>query len=111
MKVFVPAFAALALSAASVSAFALNSGDRYGEPADGSYTADRTIVVTPGTKYINVRHGEVVNLKIGSQEISWNFDGVAQPFELNKIAPEGSLDHRVMVYVETEMQRDGGFGD
>ena len=111
MKVFAPAFAALALSAASLSAFALTTGDLYGEPAAGDYTADRTIVVTPDTKFINVNHGEIVKLKIGSQEVNWNFDGVAQPFELSKIAPEGALDHKVQVYVETEMQRDGGFGD
>jgi hypothetical protein len=111
VKLFAPAFAALTLSAASVSAFALTPGDRYGEPAAGDYVATRTIVVTPQTKYINVNHGEIVNLKIGSQEIAWNFDGLAQPFDLSKIAPEGSLDHKVQVYVETEMQRDGGFGD
>jgi hypothetical protein len=53
-----------------------------------------------------------VNLNIGGKEIAWNFDGVAaQPFDLGKIAPEGSLDHKVQVYVETEQQRDGGFGD
>jgi len=111
VKLLAPAFAALTLSAASVSAFALTTGDLYGEPAAGA-VASRTIVVTPQTKYINVAHGEVVNLKIGSQEVAWNFDGVAaRSFDLAKIAPEGSLDHKVQVYVENEMQRDGGFGD
>jgi len=111
VKFFAPAFAAVTLSAASLSAFALTPGDLYGEPAAGDYTANRTIVVTPQTKYINVNHGEVVNLKIGDKEMAWNFDGLARPFELSKIAPEGSLDHKVQVFVETEMQRDGGFGD
>jgi len=110
MKPFASAFAALALSAASLSANALTTGDLYGEPASGEYVS-RTIVVTPQTKYINVAHGEIVNLKVGSREITWNFDGLAQPFELSKIVPEGTLDHKVQVYVETEQQRDGGFGD
>ncbi|HUL92545.1 MAG TPA: CzcE family metal-binding protein [Burkholderiales bacterium] len=109
MKVLAPAFAALALSAASLSANALTTGDRYGEPANASY-AERTIVVTPQTKFINVTHGEVVKVKAGSQEFAWNFDGLAQPFELNKIAPEGALDHSVRVYVGASAQ-DGGFGD
>ena len=109
VKFFAPAFAALTLSAASVSAFALTPGDMYGEAASGDYTANRTIVVTPQTRYINVAHGEIVNLKVGDKEIAWNFDGLAQPFELSKIAPD--VDHKVMVYVETEQQRDGGFGD
>jgi len=45
-------------------------------------------VVTPQTKYINVAHGEIVNLKVGSKEIAWNFDGLARPFDLSKIVPE-----------------------
>jgi hypothetical protein len=110
VKLFAPAFAVVTLSAASLSAFALTPGDIYGEPAAGE-NVSRTIVVTPQTRYINVAHGEVVNLKIGDKEMAWNFDGLAQPFDLSKIAPEGTLDHKVQVYVETEMQRDGGFGD
>jgi hypothetical protein len=110
VKLFAPAFAALTLSAASVSAFALTPGDLYGEAASGDYSAERTIVVTPQTKYINVAHGEIVNLKVGDKEIAWNFDGLAgRPFELSMIAPD--VDHKVTVYVETEQQRDGGFGD
>lgn len=109
MKLFAPAFAALTLSAASLSANALTSGDLYGEPANPSY-AERTIVVTPQTRSINVTHGEVVKLKVGSQEFAWDFDGLARPFELSKIAPEGALDHTVRVYIATSAQ-DGGFGD
>jgi heavy-metal resistance protein CzcE len=110
VKFFAPAFAALTLSAASLSANALTTGDLYGEPAPGGYAADRTIVVTPQTKFINVTRGEVVKLKVGSSEFAWEFNGLAQPFELNKIAPEGALNHKVEVYVGTSIQ-DGGFGD
>src|SRR5215831_20731698 len=100
VKVLIPAVAALTLSAAS-SAFALTTGDMYGEPAAADAAYDRTIVVTPQTKYINVTHGEVVNLKVGDKEIAWNFDGVAgQPFELSKIVPEAGQN--VRVYVQTE---------
>src|SRR5215472_12727485 len=110
VKVLFPAVAALTLSAASISAFALTPGDMYGEPAAADAAYDRTIVVTPQTKYINVTHGEIVNLKVGGKDIAWNFDGVAgQPFDLSKIAPEAGQN--VRVYVQTEMQRDGGFGD
>ncbi len=109
MKLVTPAVAALALSAASLSANALTSGDLYGEPAS-QYTPERTIVVTPQTKFVNVARGEVVKVKIGSQEFNWEFDGVAKPFDLSKIAPEGALDHSVQVFVGTTIQ-DGGFGD
>jgi hypothetical protein len=100
VKLFASAFAALALSAASLSANALTAGDLYGEPAAGDYVPERTIVVTPTTKFINVTHGEVVKLKVGSNEFAWRFDGLSdRSFELNKIVPEGTLDHVVRVYV------------
>ena len=110
MKFLFPAVAALTLSAASISAFALTTGDMYGEPAAANATPERTIVVTPQTKYINVTHGEIVNLNVGGKDVAWNFDGVSgQPFDLAKIAPEA--DHKVRVYVETNQPRDGGFGE
>jgi heavy-metal resistance protein CzcE len=109
VKLFVPAVAALTLSAASLSANALTAGDLYGEPANPSY-AERTIMVSPQTRFINVTRGEIVKLKVGSQEFAWDFDGLAQPFELSKIAPQGALDHSVRVYVGVSAQ-DGGFGD
>lgn len=109
MKLFASAAAAVTLSAASLSASALTSGDLYGEGASPSLAA-RTIVVTPDTRFINVTRGEVVKLKVGSREFAWDFDGLARPFELNSIAPEGALDHDVRVYVAAGMT-DGGFGD
>ena len=110
VKLFAPVFVALTLSAASLSANALTAGDLYGEPATGAYAPDRTIVVTPQTKFINVTRGEIVKVKVGSREFTWDFDGIARPFELSKIAPEGALDHNVRVYVATSLN-DGGIGD
>ncbi len=36
----------------------------------------------------------------GDKEFAWAFDGLLQPFELAKIAPQGALDHRVRVNIE-----------
>src|SRR5713101_7134133 len=99
MKLFASTIAALTLSAMSLSAAALTFGDLYGEPAQAS-AADRTIVVAPGTKFVNVKHGEIVKIVAGGKEFAWAFDGVPQPFELAKIAPQGAIDHSVRVYIE-----------
>jgi len=99
VKLFFPTLAALTLSAASLSAAALTFGDLYGEPAKAS-AAERTIVVAPGTKFVNVKHGEVVKIVAGDKEFAWAFDGLLHPFELAKIAPQGALDHRVRVNIE-----------
>jgi hypothetical protein len=99
VKPFVSTIAALTLSAASFSAAALTFGDLYGESAQAS-AAERTIVITPGTKRVNVNHLEVVKFVVGSQEFVWDFDGLLQSFDLNKIAASGAIDHNVRVYID-----------
>jgi Heavy-metal resistance protein CzcE len=103
------AVAVLALSAASLSAFALTNPDRYGEAASPA-AADRTIVVDANTRSVNVNHGEVVKFVANGQEFTWEFDGVPQSFDLKQIAPQGAVDHDVSVYMATTID-DSGFGD
>jgi membrane protease subunit (stomatin/prohibitin family) len=108
MKTF-KAVAVLALSAASLSAFALTNADRYGEVASPA-VADRTIVVDANTRSVNVNHGEIVKFVANGQEFTWEFDGVPQTFDLKQVAPQGAIDHHVSVYMATTLM-DGGFGD
>jgi hypothetical protein len=101
--------AALALSAVSLSAGAAIRTDLLGEPAQApsiersiiTAVADRTIVIDDKTKWVNVRHFEVVRFVSSGREFSWYFDGVAQPgaFDLRALAPQGFVDHDVTVYV------------
>ena len=103
------AVAALALSTASLSAVALTNADLYGEAASPA-SAERTIVVGPNTRWVNVNHGEIVKFVAGGQEFAWDFDGVPHTFDLKQIAPQGAIDHDVRVYVATTLT-DGGLGD
>ena len=62
--------------------------------------AQRTIVITPDTRWVNVTEGEIVDFKSNGQDFAYNFDSLAHPdFDLSRIAPAGAVDHRVMVYV------------
>ena len=107
MKLFAPTLAALTLSAVSLSATALTFGDLYGESAKIS-AAQRTIVVGPATKWVNVKHDEVVKFVAGDKEFAWAFDGLPQSFDLSKVAPSGAVDHRVLVYfARSEMDNAG----
>ena len=103
------AVAALALSAASLSAVAMTNADRYGEAASPA-AAERTIVIGPNTRWVNVNHGEIVKFVANGQEFTWEFDGVPQSFDLKQVAPQGAIDHDVSVYMATTAM-DGGFGD
>src|SRR5258707_15504807 len=110
MKPLFRSIAVLTLSAASLSAFAsLKPSDLFGEQvqapslerAIATAVADRTITVTGDTKWVNVKHYEVVRFASNGREFTWYFDGVAQPgvFDLMQIAPAGFVDHGVRIYV------------
>jgi Heavy-metal resistance protein CzcE len=101
LKLLVPTIAVLTLSAAALSASAATMRtDLLGESAQAS-AAVRTLVIDGNTKYVNVKHGEVIRFVANGREFVWNFDGVAtpMPFDLSQIAPAGALDHSVTVYV------------
>jgi heavy-metal resistance protein CzcE len=110
MKLLFPRLVVLTLSAASLCAqAALQPADIFGEPAQApslehaiiAKAADRTIVLGGETKWVNVKHFEVVRFVSNGREFTWFFDGVDQPrpFDLMQIAPAGFVDHGVTVYV------------
>ncbi|HEV7914189.1 MAG TPA: CzcE family metal-binding protein [Albitalea sp.] len=75
-----------------------------GDPAT-SAQAQRTIVITPETRYVNVTEGEVVTFVENGQAFTWDFDsGAISSFALNRVAPDGVLDHPVTAYVARNLQ-------
>jgi hypothetical protein len=110
MKLLFPRLVVLTLSAASLWAeAALQPSDLFGEAAQApslehatiTAAANRTIIVTGESKWINVQHFEVIRFVSNGREFTWYFDGLARPtaFDLMQIAPAGFVDHRVTVYV------------
>jgi len=98
MKLLIPAVASIALSVASLSAFAMTTADYYGEAASPA-AAERTIVVGPTTKNVNVGHGEIVKFVANGQEFAWDFDGTLPTLNLRQIAPQGAIGQDVTVYI------------
>ncbi len=74
-----------------------------GDPVPATAT-ERTIVIQPGTTHVNVTDGDVVKFVIGNQTFAWDFDtgGKHMVFDLERIAPAGTLDHKVLVYVSRD---------
>lgn len=63
---------------------------------------DRQIVITDATRYVNVTSGTTVHFVSGDRAFDWTFDtmnGSVAPFDLQKVAPAGLLNHAVTVYV------------
>ncbi len=99
MKFLAPVLAALLLFAANVAAFAtVTDADLVGRPAPLT-AAQRTIPINPGTKWVTVERGEVVKFVAKGQEFAWAFDAMASSFDLEEIAPAGTVDRKLMVYI------------
>lgn len=93
-----PLCIAAAALVASLGAHAATPAALLGDIA-APESATRTIVITPTTQFVNVVAGETVKFVESGHEFAVSFDGVRASFDLNALAPEGSLDHKVLAYV------------
>lgn len=74
-------------------------------------SADRTIVLGAGAKWVNVTGGETIRFVVGGKSFAWRFDtySTSPAFELDKIAPAGMLDGRsIKVYVSPDPRHTSG---
>ena len=83
--------------------------DLYGSPAPVT-AAQRTIVITPATRYVNVEGGEIIRFVVGDKEFGWNFNNAmsVSSFSLNEVAPAGLLNQPVRAYVSPDPKYMGG---
>jgi phosphate-selective porin len=93
--------ATLLAGAASAAPYTGTSAD-YGVATTSG--AERTVVVKPGTKYINVDDGETVQFEVNGQTFDWHFDTFKgeSSFKLSEIAPKGVTVGDVQVYVAAD---------
>ena len=83
----------------------------FGDPAPLS-AAERTIVIGPNTKWVNVTGGETIRFVAGQKSFAWSFDTAStiSSFDLNQVAPPGALDHKVTAYIAPDPRYIGGDG-
>ena len=108
--------------AAAVGAIALSSA--WAQPASGAAAAygysvaesqaERTIQITPDTRWVNVTRLETVRFVVSSgaarTSFTWRFDSLPlRPFDLRQVAPAGALvGQQINVYVGRNHTFDGG---
>jgi plastocyanin len=93
---------AATLAAASAGAFASTAGTGAYGKAVAPANAQRQIALTPATSGVNVDNGDTVEFKTADgSTFTWHFDTLVgeSAFSLAKIAPAGSVDPKVIVYV------------
>lgn len=93
------AVAAALIGLASVSAHALTVPSKLLGVASTPEQATRTVALTSATASVDVKYGETVSFDSGGRVFAIKFDGTRGSFDLNQLAPAGSLDHTVKVYV------------
>jgi type IV pilus biogenesis protein CpaD/CtpE len=102
-KLLLPVLTALTLAATGTAALAAaQPADFRGSAAPAQAKADQVIVITDATRHVNVTGGSTVRFVVGERSFSWSFqNGSAHvlPFDLQLIAPQGLLNHRVTAYV------------
>jgi hypothetical protein len=73
--------------------------DPFGATAT-EVSAVRTINLDSGTRYVNVKRGEIIKFTSGGKSFTWNFDTLGMPnFDLSTIAPADMNAANVRVYV------------
>lgn len=81
-----------------------------GDPAPVT-VATKAIAIRPDTRWVNVTGGDIVRFDAGGKSFAWVFNvarGV-HSFDLNRVAPPGMLNHRVIAYVAPDPRYiDGG---
>jgi Heavy-metal resistance protein CzcE len=99
---FIASITFAAACAASASAFAITPADLYGSAVTPA-AARRSIAVDSHTRYVNVKHGDIITFTSGTSSVTWNFDGIYSAVPLSKIIPAAAVADDVHVYVEPEL--------
>jgi hypothetical protein len=73
----------------------------FGARATAAIPVDQRIVLTPGTKVINVNNGDTVEFVVGGKTFRWHFDTFLSEanFPLSRIAPADVPADGIKVYV------------
>lgn len=103
-KLLVPAALALALGFASLSASATLL---YGDTVPAA-DATRTVVINGNTRWVNATDMETVKFDSNGQQFAVDLDGLRSAFPLERIAPQGALNHHVEVYVHPTPGENAG---
>jgi hypothetical protein len=101
-------FSLAALSAGAQAADAAHDASYYGGAATAN-AAERTIVVKPGARWVNVKNGETVAFVVGDQRFAYHFETYPQTqvVTLDRIAPAGVQVAPVRVYIADTREVNG----
>lgn len=78
--------------------FAASGAD--GSPVNDNVQVGRQVTIAPQTQYFNVRQGDTLRFTLpDGKQFNWKFDGASNYVNLNDIAPKGSVNQNVKIYI------------
>jgi len=70
-----------------------------GEPIAAGLPVDKVITIDANTRWANVMEDDIVKFVAGGKEFSWRFASTKNSINLKDIAPPGTIDRDIRVYL------------
>lgn len=98
---------AVLLSGAAYSQERFGKNTLLGEPVPADGPVDKVVNVDANTRWVNAGSNESVKFNVGGTTFAWRFPIEKSAVNLKDIAPAGTLDRDLYVYLTPDM----GSGD
>ena len=105
---FISMVGAIAATVLTGSALA-DAGERtalLGGPASPEDPVNKVVAINAGTRWANVNQGETVKFIVGDKSFAWHFETPKLAVNLAEIAPAGTIDRTIYVYVAPNHESD-----
>jgi hypothetical protein len=109
MQTTAPASIALAaMLAAGTAAAAVGRDTLAGEPLPQGTPVDRIVRIDQNTPWVNAAGGESLKFMLGDRELSWRLPDNRWAINLKEIAPAGSIDRDLYIYLQANPLYESG---
>jgi hypothetical protein len=97
-----------ATTACGPAAAAVGTGTLLGEAIPDGAPVDKVVRVDAKTRWVNAVGNESVKFLLGDREFSWRFPDKRLSVNLKEIAPAGSIDRDLYIYLRPDPLYNSG---
>ena len=103
ISILAAAAIATALSGAAYSQERIGKDTLLGDSIPADSQVDKVVNVDANTRWVNVVQNENVKFIVGSKTFAWHFQSPRPSVNLKDIAPAGTVDRNVVVYLTPDL--------
>ena len=97
-----------ATTACGPAAAAVGIGTLLGEAVPNGAPVDKVVRIDAKTRWVNALGNESVKFVLGDREFSWRFPDKRLSVNLKEIAPAGSIDRDLYIYLRPDPLYNSG---